>query len=193
MRAFCRCPCTFVIAHVSGPTCDHHAGVEAISGVSVSQCTVQDYRTAFFLISRVRGRMLGTITPYFLPWMIRSVRALCWASLPVPPSRAPRQIVKGPIRATTAFGAPGVRFKSKKRVGTADANGGAGGDEFLVRLPLAETKHCARGIGSAPPIEKNARRGNNLECSLTPYYRLDVFRAHSKQGSVLCIFCVGKF
>lgn len=43
------------------------------------------------------------------------------------------QAVKGPIRNTTAFGAPGVRFRNK-RVGSADTDPGAGGEEFLVRM-----------------------------------------------------------
>ncbi|CAM9504447.1 unnamed protein product, partial [Ectocarpus fasciculatus] len=41
------------------------------------------------------------------------------------------QLTKGPIRNTTAFGAPGVRFKNK-RVGSGDTDSGAGGDEFLA-------------------------------------------------------------
>lgn len=42
------------------------------------------------------------------------------------------QATKGPIRNTTAFGAPGVRFKNK-RLGSADTDPGAAGEEFLVR------------------------------------------------------------
>ncbi|CAN0573757.1 unnamed protein product, partial [Ectocarpus sp. 12 AP-2014] len=41
------------------------------------------------------------------------------------------QRTKGPVRNTTAFGAPGVRFKNK-RVGSADTDPGAGGEEFLA-------------------------------------------------------------
>lgn len=43
------------------------------------------------------------------------------------------QLTKGPIRNSTVFDAPGVRFKSK-RVGGADTDLGGGGDEVLVRL-----------------------------------------------------------
>ena len=49
-----------------------------------------------------------------------------------------RQLTKGPIKKTTAFGAPGVRINNQKRAGSADTDPGAGGDEFLVRQTLAE-------------------------------------------------------
>lgn len=49
------------------------------------------------------------------------------------PTRQRCQLVKGPIRHTTAFGAPGVRFMNKNRTGGADQDIGAGGNEFLVR------------------------------------------------------------
>ncbi|CBJ33282.1 C2H2 zinc finger protein [Ectocarpus siliculosus] len=42
------------------------------------------------------------------------------------------QLTKGPIRNTTAFGAPGVRFKNK-RLGSADTDPGTGGEEFLLQ------------------------------------------------------------
>lgn len=42
------------------------------------------------------------------------------------------QVTKGPIRNVTVFGAPGVRI-TNKRLGSTDADGGAAGDEYLVR------------------------------------------------------------
>eukprot|EP00752_Nemacystus_decipiens_P013794 g12246.t1 len=53
------------------------------------------------------------------------------------------QLTKGPIRNTTAFGAPGVRFKNK-RAGTADTDAGGGGEEFL-----AWNKWFTKGPGRA--------------------------------------------
>ncbi|CAM9950179.1 unnamed protein product [Scytosiphon promiscuus] len=52
-------------------------------------------------------------------------------------------VTKGPIRNTTAFGAPGVRFKNK-RVGSADTDPGAAGEEFL-----AWNKWFTKGPGRA--------------------------------------------
>eukprot|EP00903_Cladosiphon_okamuranus_P016056 g14823.t1 len=53
------------------------------------------------------------------------------------------QLTKGPIRNTTAFEAPGVRFKNK-RAGTADNDPGGGGEEFL-----AWNKWFTKGPGRA--------------------------------------------